>query len=68
MMKKEFSIRRDVRTRLISSFHVVTGQLSTHKILSVVSKAGLKVEDFVLEPIASAAAVLSEGRKKPELP
>jgi len=51
--------------RLIGNFHVVTGQLSAHKnIERCVEKAGLKVEDFVLEPIASAAAVLSEEEKE----
>ena len=46
--------------RLIGNFHVVTGQLSAHKnIERCVEKAGLKVADFILEPIASAAAVLS---------
>ena len=51
--------------RLIGNFHVVTGQLSAHKnIERCVEKAGLKVADFVLEPIASAAAVLSEEEKE----
>lgn len=51
--------------RLIGNFHVVTGQLSAHKnIERCVEKAGLKVDDFVLEPIASAAAVLSEAERE----
>lgn len=51
--------------RLIGNFHVVTGQLSAHKnIERCVEKASLKVQDFILEPIASAAAVLTEEEKE----
>ena len=51
--------------RLIGNFHVVTGQLSAHKnIERCVEKAGLGVADFILEPIASASAVLSNEEKE----
>jgi cell division protein FtsA len=51
--------------RLEANFHIITGQvgavLNIHK---CVQRAGLSVEEIVLEPIASADAVLSEEEKE----
>ncbi len=47
--------------RLEGNFHIITGQAGAiHNINKCVLKAGLKVKNVVLEPLASAAAVLSE--------
>lgn len=51
--------------RLEANFHIITGQMAAAKnIKKCVEKAGLQVVDLVLEPIASAAAVLSEEEKE----
>lgn len=51
--------------RLEANFHIITGQISAAKnIFKCVEKAGLKVIDLILEPLASAAAVLSEEEKE----
>ena len=51
--------------RLYGNFHVITGQVTSYKnIEKCVEKAGLKVTAFTLEPIASAASVLSEEEKE----
>jgi cell division protein FtsA len=51
--------------RLEANFHIITGNvgasLNIHK---CVHKAGLEVKDIILEPIASAEAVLSEEEKE----
>ncbi len=51
--------------RLEANFHIITGQISASRnILRCVEKAGLEVADVTLEPIASAAAVLSAEEKE----
>ncbi len=48
-------------TKLDGIFHIVTGQVVAAKnIKRCVEKAGLEVADLIVEPIASAAAVLQE--------
>lgn len=47
--------------RLEGNFHIITGQTAAiHNINRCVNRAGMKISDIVLEPLASAAAVLSE--------
>ena len=47
--------------RLEGSYHVITGQTTAAKnIIMAVEKAGLEVDGLVVEPVASARAVLSE--------
>jgi len=47
--------------RLEANFHIVTGQIAAiQNLRRCVEKAGLIMDDIVLEPIASANAVLSE--------
>lgn len=47
--------------RVEGNFHIITGQTGAiHNINKCVVKAGYKVKNIVLEPLASAAAVLSE--------
>jgi cell division protein FtsA len=51
--------------RLEANFHVITGQITaTQNIVKCVERAGLKVANLTLEPIASATAVLSEEEKE----
>lgn len=51
--------------RLEANFHIITGQITAIKnIYKCVKKAGLEVEALTLEPLASAAAVLSEEEKE----
>lgn len=46
--------------RVEGNFHIITGQAGAiHNINKCIIKAGLKVKNIVLEPLASAAAVLS---------
>lgn len=52
-------------SRLEANFHIITGQV--HNVLNIrkcVERAGLKVKDIILEPIASADAVLSDEEKE----
>jgi cell division protein FtsA len=50
--------------RLEANFHTITGHVSAGKnIYRCVERAGLKVADLILEPLASADAVLSEDEK-----
>ena len=47
--------------RLEADFHIITGQIAAAKNINrCVEKGGLKVNELILEPIASAASVLSE--------
>ncbi len=47
--------------RLEGNFHIITGQTAAiHNINKCVLKAGMEVDNIVLEPLASAAAVLSQ--------
>lgn len=51
--------------RLEGIFHIITAQSTMSKnILNTVAKTGMEVDDITLEPIASAAAVLSEEEKQ----
>lgn len=51
--------------KLEANFHVVTGETAAiQNIDKCVNRNGLSVEDLTLEPIASAAAVLSEKEKQ----
>ena len=50
---------------LEANFHIITGQIAAAKnIQKCVTKAGLELSNLVLEPIASAEAVLSEEEKE----
>ena len=47
--------------RLEANFHIVIGQVASAKnIEKCINRVGLKVEELVLEPLASSAAVLTE--------
>jgi cell division protein FtsA len=51
--------------RLEANFHIITGQITAIKnIYKCVQKAGLTVDELTLEPLASAAAVLSEEERE----
>lgn len=51
--------------RLEANFHIITGQVAAAKnIYKCVDKSGLKVVDLILEPLASAEAVLSAEEKE----
>ena len=51
--------------RLEANFHIITGQITaSSNIIRCVERCGLKVVDMTLEPIASAASVLSEEEKE----
>lgn len=50
---------------LEANFHIITGQITAAKnIHKCVIKSGLNVEDLILEPLASADAVLNEEEKE----
>jgi cell division protein FtsA len=52
-------------SRLEANFHIITGQVTNvQNIRRCVDRAGLKVKDIILEPIASADAVLSDEEKE----
>jgi cell division protein FtsA len=51
--------------RLEANFHIITAQVTAiNNIYRCIEKAGLRVADLTLEPIASADAVLSEEEKQ----
>lgn len=51
--------------KLEADFHIITGQVSAAKnIYRCVQRAGLVVNDLILEPIASSEAVLTEEEKE----
>lgn len=51
--------------RLEANFHIITGHINAAmNINKCVHKAGLEVKDIILEPIASAEAVLSSEEKE----
>lgn len=51
--------------RLEGNFHIVTGQTTAaNNIYKCVRRANLDVEELILEPLASSAAVLSEEEKE----
>lgn len=48
--------------RLEVETHIITGAVSSiHNLIKCVHKAGVEIEDLVLEPLASSEAVLAEG-------
>lgn len=50
---------------LAANFHIITGQLAAAKnIEKCVTKAGLEIDDLILEPLASSEAVLSAEEKE----
>ena len=51
--------------RLEANFHIITGQMAAaQNIYKCIRKAGLEVDQLILEPLASAASVLSEEEKE----
>ncbi|MFM1915866.1 MAG: hypothetical protein RLZZ531_1535 [Bacteroidota bacterium] len=51
--------------RLEANFHIITGQVNNIKnIKRCIDRSGLKVKEIILEPIASAEAVLSDEEKE----
>ena len=51
--------------RLEGNFHIVIGQIaSANNIAKCIHRVGLNVEDLILEPLASAEAVLTEDEKE----
>ena len=51
--------------RLEANFHIITGQIAAAKnIYKCVHKAGIEVDDLILEPLASSEAVLSDEEKE----
>lgn len=51
--------------RLEANFHIITGNIGAiNTLLRCIQKAGLTVQDLVVEPLASAAAVLSDEEKE----
>lgn len=50
---------------LEANFHIITGQITAAKnINKCVVKSGMNVEDLILEPLASAEAVISDEEKE----
>jgi cell division protein FtsA len=51
--------------RLEANFHIITGHIAAAKnIKKCVDKAGLEVDEMILEPLASSEAVLSDEEKE----
>lgn len=51
--------------RLEANFHIITGDIASAKnIFKCVSKAGLDLDQLVLEPLASSSSVLTEEEKE----
>lgn len=51
--------------RLEANFHIVVGQIaSARNIERCVNRVGMKVDQLILEPLASSAAVLTEDEKE----
>ena len=51
--------------KLEADFHIITGQTSAiNNINKCVRRAGLEIQDLILEPLASSIAVLSEEEKE----
>ena len=51
--------------RLEANFHIITGQIAaSNNISRCIEKVGLKLSEMTLEPIASAASVLSDEEKE----
>jgi cell division protein FtsA len=74
VIPQEFSIDREhgikqpkgmIGSSLEANFHIIIGQTAAAKnIYKCVRRAGLEVVELILEPIASAEAVLSEEEKE----
>lgn len=68
IIDKEQGIRQPVGIAgncLEANFHIITGQTSSIKnIYKCVTKSGLEIMDLMLEPLASADAVLSDEEKE----
>lgn len=68
IVDKEIGIKDPIGMSGISleaNFHIITGQITAAKnINKCVMKSGMKVEDLILEPLASAEAVLSPEEKE----
>ncbi len=74
VIPQEFSVDREhgirvpkgmVGSSLEANFHIIIGQTAAAKnIYKCVRRAGLEVAELILEPIASADAVLSEEEKE----
>ena len=55
----------DDRIRLEADFHVITADInSINNIQKCVKRAGLDIENMILEPLASSLAVLSDDEKE----
>jgi cell division protein FtsA len=64
-MKSEVDPIGSPGIRLEANFHVITGQVNACKnIARCISLSGLTMKDMILEPLASAAAVLSDDEKE----
>lgn len=51
--------------RMEANFHIITGQIAAAKnIQKCVNKSGLEIDETILEPLASAAAVLSDEERE----
>ena len=51
--------------RLEANFHIITGQVAAARnIYRCISKAGLTVQDIILEPLASSESVLTKEEKE----
>ena len=51
--------------RLEANFHIITGHIAAAKnIKKCVDKAGLEIDEMILEPLASSEAVLSDEEKE----
>jgi cell division protein FtsA len=54
-----------IGVRLEAEVHIITGSVaSAQNIIKCVNRAGFKVNDIILEPLASARAVLTEDEKE----
>lgn len=55
----------NIGVRMEADFHVITAQTNAIKYINkCVTKAGLQIENLILEPLASSIAVLSEEEKE----
>jgi cell division protein FtsA len=53
-----------IGVRLEAEVHIITGSVtSAQNIIKCINRAGFKVEDLILEPLASARAVLTQDEK-----
>lgn len=52
-------------SKLEANFHIIIGQVAAARnIVTCIKQAGLEMEHMILEPIASAQAVLGEDEKE----